>query len=150
MPVSNARLAESLAEKAEAAEGVRQQALKRAARKAFLWTEEASELLATGRSLTQLYGVGPFVAEQINIGARDHTKGLKIAGGIDEAELLAQEAEIEAVNWGSRAANLKLTVLRSTGMNLNPRGEGDMDPEALSRLDLVLGSFHPALRLKDD
>ncbi|HSP45057.1 MAG TPA: hypothetical protein VLO30_03615 [Chthoniobacterales bacterium] len=43
-----------------------------------------------------------------------------------------------------------LTVLSSIEMNLNPRGEGDMDPKALARLDLVLGAFHSALRTKDD
>lgn len=35
-------------------------------------------------------------------------------------------------------------------MNLNPRGEGDMDSRALRQLDLVLGSFHSALRTKED
>src|SRR5438046_840497 len=35
-------------------------------------------------------------------------------------------------------------------MNLNPLGEGDMEPEALRSLDIVLGSFHSALRRKED
>jgi histidinol phosphatase-like PHP family hydrolase len=35
-------------------------------------------------------------------------------------------------------------------MNLNPLGEGDLDPTALHSLDLVLGSFHSALRRKND
>ena len=35
-------------------------------------------------------------------------------------------------------------------MNLNPRGEGDMEPAALRSLDIVLGSFHSALRRKED
>src|SRR5438045_4952731 len=35
-------------------------------------------------------------------------------------------------------------------MNLNPRGEGDMDPKALARLNIVLGAFHSALRTKED
>ncbi len=43
-----------------------------------------------------------------------------------------------------------MTVLRSTEMNLNPRGEGDMSPDALRSLDLVLGSFHSALRTTED
>jgi histidinol phosphatase-like PHP family hydrolase len=33
---------------------------------------------------------------------------------------------------------------------LNPAGEGDMDPGALGRLDLVLGSFHSSLRRTED
>jgi histidinol phosphatase-like PHP family hydrolase len=80
----------------------------------------------------------------------DHSKGLKIAGGIDEAELLEQGAEIVATNEARRATGSKLTALRSTEMNLNPRGEGDMDRDSLGSLDLVLGSFHSALRVKDD
>src|SRR5437879_13197062 len=35
-------------------------------------------------------------------------------------------------------------------MNLNPGGDGDMDPIALRPLDMVLGSFHSALRRKED
>src|SRR5438270_13820593 len=35
-------------------------------------------------------------------------------------------------------------------MNLNPLGEGDMEPATLRSLDLVLGSFHSALRRKED
>ena len=34
-------------------------------------------------------------------------------------------------------------------MNLNPRGEGDMESDAIAELDLVLGSFHSALRGKE-
>ena len=44
----------------------------------------------------------------------------------------------------------QLTVLRSIEMNLNPRGEGDMSPDSLRSLDLVLGSFHSALRTTED
>jgi histidinol phosphatase-like PHP family hydrolase len=40
-----------------------------------------------------------------------------------------------------------LTVLRSMEMNLNPLGEGDMSPESLLDLDLVLASFHSSLRV---
>jgi DNA polymerase (family 10) len=35
-------------------------------------------------------------------------------------------------------------------MNLSPEGEGDMDPDALARLDLVLGAFHSKLRVRED
>src|SRR4051812_34734932 len=84
------------------------------------------------------------------IGITDHSKGLKIAGGIDEATLRKQAAEIEQVNQELASLGHKFRVLRSTEMNLNPRGEGDMDRAALSELDLVVGSFHSALRTKED
>lgn len=80
------------------------------------------------------------------IGITDHTKGLKIAGGLTEERLAEQGREIDALN-----KQLKdFTVLRSAEMNLSPDGSGDMDPSALEQLDLVLGCFHSALRRKED
>jgi putative hydrolase len=96
------------------------------------------------------------MAQQRNyeyIAITDHSKGLKIAGGINEKALRKQAAEIAKANklatpkprGGKRA-----TVLSSIELNLNPRGEGDMDPKALAKLDVVLGSFHSVLRVKHD
>ena len=218
--MSNADLAELLAHQAEAESShTRQRALKRAARSAFLWPEEATELLASGRSLTELHSVGPFVAHHVQswienpparedlrdplredfltlaearkilsgdpswqkrlrgdlhmhsdwsdgsgtvlqmaeagkeagygyIAITDHSKGLKIAGGIDEAQIAEQGAEIARANQLLHASGI--TVLRSIELNINPRGEGDMELECLNALDLVLGSFHSALRSKED
>jgi histidinol phosphatase-like PHP family hydrolase len=84
------------------------------------------------------------------IAVTDHSKGLKIAGGLDEAELLAQADEITRVNEELAERLAGLTVLSSLEMNLSPTGEGDMDPAALARLDLVLGSFHSSLRKSED
>jgi len=82
------------------------------------------------------------------IAITDHTKGLKIAGGITEAQLKRQAEEIALTN--DRVRSRGLTVLRSAELNLNPRGEGDMDSEALRQLDIVLGCFHSSLRTKED
>jgi putative hydrolase len=79
------------------------------------------------------------------IAITDHSKGLKIAGGINEAALHKQGREIERADRKSTCR-----VLKSIEMNLNPRGDGDMDPAALAELDIVLGSFHSALRTKED
>jgi hypothetical protein len=207
--LSNADIAELLAREAEQQEGVRQRAYKRAARNAFLWPVQASELFVEGRSLLELKGIGPFLAQQLRrwleeppamisppplrcdfltladarsllaanpswqkklrgdlqmhtqwsdgsgtvtemaaageergyeyIAITDHSKGLKIAGGIDEASLARQGEEIVAVNRAISDRGGHLQVLRSIEMNLNPRGEGDMEPDALRRLYLVLG-----------
>ena len=216
---SNADLAELLARKAETSSGILVRAFRRAARSAFLWPELASDLVAAKRPLTELHGIGPFIARQLRawiekppreemrppairrefltradarvvlasnpdwtkrlqgdlqmhtswsdgsasildmaraatergygyIAITDHSKGLKIAGGIDEKALAEQAREIRRANETMRRSGL--TVLRSIEMNLNPRGEGDMDPKSLGRLDLVLGAFHSALRTKDD
>ena len=84
------------------------------------------------------------------IAITDHSKGLKIAGGIDEEQLRKQAEEISAVNASLRSEGIRLEVLRSIELNLNPGGDGDMDPRSLRHLDLVLGCFHSALRKKED
>ena len=84
------------------------------------------------------------------IAITDHSKGLKIAGGIDERALKRQEMEIAKVNVALSKSGAHLSVLRSIEMNLNPRGEGDMSPDSLQSLDIVLGSFHSALRKTED
>ena len=218
---SNADLAELLARQSECEEGILARAYRRAARSAFLWPEDAVTLIAQNRSLTELRGIGPYIAKQVRrwidkplhvllksppirrefltlaearkllnkdptwsnllrgdlqmhttwsdgsgtvaqmaeagcnrdyeyVAITDHSKGLKIAGGIDEAELRKQAAEIAKANVLMSRDGGKLKVLSSIEMNLNPRGEGDMDPRSLSKLDLVLGSFHSILRVKED
>src|SRR5690348_17883061 len=84
------------------------------------------------------------------IAITDHSTGLKIAGGIDEAQLAQQGREIDAINGSLAPSGKKLRVLRSVEMNLNPRGEGDMESGALAKLDIVLGCFHSSLRTKED
>lgn len=220
MPViTNADLAELLAGLARNENGVRQKALKRAARSAFLWPEEARDVFAGGRSLTELHGVGNFIEQALRkflknppsrrpprdplrrdfmtlaearavlardpawlkrlrgdlhmhtqwsdgtgtiaemaemaralgheyIAISDHSKGLKIAGGIDEKQVAQQGREIARLN--KARAEKELVVLHSIELNINPSGEGDMTVECLTSLDFVIGSFHSALRTKDD
>jgi histidinol phosphatase-like PHP family hydrolase len=217
---SNTDIAELLAQHAERETGILVRAFRRAARTAFLWPEEVSDLVAQNRSLTELRSIGPFIEKQIRqwiekphqantvssirrdflsladarrvlaarpdwtkklrgdlqmhtrwsdgsatvaemadaaanrsceyIAITDHSKGLKIARGIDERALKRQGAEIAKVNVALSKSHPRLTVLRSIEMNLNPRGEGDMSPDSLGSLDLVLGSFHSALRKTED
>lgn len=215
--LTNAQLAELLAQQADAESGILVRAYRRAARSAFLWPEPATALVKRGRSLTELKSVGPFIAKQIRkwieegteakrpppirrhfltlsdanslleknaawfarvrgdlqmhtrwsdgsgtiadmksaaakrqyeyIAITDHSKGLKIAGGIDESALREQAGKIRKAN----AEALKRPfILQSIELNLNPRGEGDMDSRSLRHLDLVLGSFHSSLRRTDD
>jgi len=217
--LDNAAIAELLVGEAEGAEGHREQAFRRAAREAFMWPEEAAVIASSGRSLTELAGIGPSLAKRLQswfdappavepppirrefltlaharrvlsmkpdwsarlkgdlqmhtvwsdgggtipemaaaaiergyefIAITDHTKGLKIAGGLDEERLQKQGDEIAAVNQHFRKQRINFTVLRSAEMNLSPVGEGDMESSALRQLDLVLGCFHSALRRPDD
>jgi putative hydrolase len=82
------------------------------------------------------------------IGITDHSKGLKIAGGINEGHLERQRIEIDAVNHDLRGRPFR--VLHGIELNLNPCGEGDMNPRGLKKLDFVVGSFHSALRRAGD
>ena len=84
------------------------------------------------------------------IAITDHSKGLKIAGGIDERALKEQGNEIAKLNVLFSKSGRQLVVLRSLEMNLNRRGEADMSPGSLAALDLVLGSFHSSLRIVED
>jgi histidinol phosphatase-like PHP family hydrolase len=63
--LDNAALAELLALEAETASGHVARAFRRASRRAFTWPVEAASLRAEARSLTELSGVGPFLAKQI-------------------------------------------------------------------------------------
>jgi histidinol phosphatase-like PHP family hydrolase len=218
--LSNSDIAELLAKEAENARPPALKAFRRASRRAFLWPEEASEMVRRRCPLTELSAVGPYLEKYIRswiddppalgdvpeirkgfltmsearrllaenttwtagikgdlqmhsewsdgsssiedmaaaaeerdyeyISITDHAKGLKIAGGIDEAQLTKQGAEINAINQSLKKAGKKLRVLRSIELNLNPRGEGDMDEYALVKLDLVLGCFHSSLRKSED
>jgi histidinol phosphatase-like PHP family hydrolase len=71
----------------------------------------------------------------------DHSRTLRIAGGMDEETLASQGREIAAAG-----AEGGPEVLWSIELNLDLQGRGDMDPASLKPLDLVLGSFHSALR----
>jgi histidinol phosphatase-like PHP family hydrolase len=84
------------------------------------------------------------------IGITDHSKGLKIAGGMDEETLILQMREIDELNEQLDSMDSEFRVLRSLEMNIKPDGTGDMEPEVLAELDLVLGSFHSKLRIKED
>ena len=84
------------------------------------------------------------------IAITDHSKGLRVAGGMDEQALKKQGAEIARFNTLASKSGCDLTVLRSLEINLNLSGEGDMASKSLVPLDLVLGSFHSSLRKVQD
>jgi histidinol phosphatase-like PHP family hydrolase len=77
----------------------------------------------------------------------DHSVGLPIANGMSEERLAAQADHVARLNAD---VGDQIRVLHSIEMNLSPQGQGDMDPDVLARLDLVLGAFHSQLRLTED
>ncbi len=64
--LDNAAIAELLIREAENAEGHREQAFRRAAHEAFMWPEEAAAMVAAGRSLQELTGIGPSLAKRLH------------------------------------------------------------------------------------
>jgi putative hydrolase len=218
--LSNSAIAELLALAADHAKMPLQKALRRASRKAFMWSDEAAIILRDGRSLTELAAVGPTLSRMIRtwiedppaipkppairanflsatearamlmkrpdwtdglkgdlqmhtawsdgsgsveemaraalergyqfIAITDHSKGLKIAGGINEEQLERQAEEIEAVNANLQDEGARFQVLRSIELNLTPAGASDMDRSSLEPLDVVLGCFHSSLRKEQD
>jgi histidinol phosphatase-like PHP family hydrolase len=80
----------------------------------------------------------------------DHSQGLKIARGMDEAMLAVEADDVRRVNEELERSGERLRVLHSIEMNLSPEGEGDMDSAALATLDLVLAAFHSTLRVTED
>jgi len=77
----------------------------------------------------------------------DHTKGLPIANGNDEATVRTQWVEMRAA---ARELPKRFRILRAVEMNLSPDGTGDMSDDLLGELDLVLAAFHSKLRVKED
>lgn len=225
MSLSNAQISELLfAASEDEPKPHRRQALQRAARGAmFWWPEEAEAIARSGRTLTELPAVGPWLARIVHrmaatddhpdpadppelrrgflslaearaalaghpdwrsdlradfqmhttysdgkaplaemvrtcaevhgyehILITDHSEGLRIAHGMDEATLMAEAAEIARINEEHDAQGTALRVLHGLEMNLSPEGEGDMEPRVLGRLDMVLGAFHSKLRLTED
>lgn len=103
------------------------------------YSDGKAPLADMARTCAQEYGY-----EFVNV--TDHSKGLPIAKGMDEAKLAAEGYEIDRLNERLRDEGVELRVLKGIEMNLWPDGDGDMDPDALARLDLVLGAFHSKLR----
>jgi hypothetical protein len=64
--LDNAAISELCAREAEHVSSHLQQAFRRAARKALLWSEEARDLVFAGRSLSELDGIGPSLVRRIH------------------------------------------------------------------------------------
>jgi histidinol phosphatase-like PHP family hydrolase len=71
VPPANDAIAELLLRAAAEEQGHRERALDRAAKAAWTWPEEAAEVARSGRALTDLHGVGPWIAERIDAWLHD-------------------------------------------------------------------------------
>lgn len=85
-----------------------------------------------------------------HVAVTDHSKGLKIARGMDEEGFARQDREIVELNGELESRGKAIRALRAIEANLSPKGEPDMDPSWLAGRELVLGAFHSKLREPDD
>ena len=79
------------------------------------------------------------------IAITDHTRGLAMTGGSDEAKLLRQTKEIKKINQTfSRAGKAGCTLKILTGAEVNIKKDGSLDiaDEALEQLDVVGAAIH--------
>ena len=74
----------------------------------------------------------------------DHSPRLTVANGLTADRLLAQLAEIDELN----AELAPFRILTGIEVDINEDGTLDQEPELLTRLDVVVGSVHSALRME--
>jgi putative hydrolase len=80
----------------------------------------------------------------------DHSQALAIAHGMSADTLAEQGRVIDAMNQAFGSEGDAFRILRSMEVDLFADGSIDMGEDSLGSLDLVLGAFHSALRVKDD
>ena len=77
------------------------------------------------------------------ISVNDHSKSLTVAKGLDEERLLAQIAEIEALNRELEG----ITVLKGIEVDILKDGSLDLPDKLLAQLDVVVASVHTGFKL---
>jgi DNA polymerase (family 10) len=80
------------------------------------------------------------------LGIADHSQAARYAGGLGEAELRKQRAEIDRLN----ATNRKLRVLAGCEVDILPDGKLDFPDRVLQRLDFVVASIHSNFTMSEE
>lgn len=75
----------------------------------------------------------------------DHTRGLAMAGGADEAKMLKEMVAIDKINKSGKFKNFK--VLKGAEVNIGKNGELDLDEKVLAQLDVVGAAVHSHFNL---
>jgi len=75
----------------------------------------------------------------------DHTKALRVAGGLDRAGFRKQRREIEAL----RAELPGILILQGAEVDVLADGRLDLDDETLAELDLVIAAVHSKLDMAE-
>lgn len=72
----------------------------------------------------------------------DHTKSLRVAGGLKESELKKQIKEIRKINKKSKG----ITLLAGTEMDILSDGRLDISDNVLAELDIVIAAIHTGFK----
>ena len=83
------------------------------------------------------------------IAITDHSGGMRVPPGMTPEQLVEQGHAIDKLNDSLDPAS-DFKILRAIELNVDAEGRGDIDLGSLPKLDLVLGSFHSALRVVED
>ena len=76
------------------------------------------------------------------IAITDHTKGLPMTNGSDEAKLMLQKKEIQSINRKLKAAKRKFRILSGAEVNIMKDGSLDIEDSCLAKLDVVGAAVH--------
>jgi DNA polymerase (family 10) len=77
------------------------------------------------------------------IAVTDHSASLKVASGLDEAGILRQIRDVEAVNKKVRG----IYVFKGTETDIKADGSLDHNDRVLEKLDVVIGSVHQDFKM---
>jgi DNA polymerase (family 10) len=80
------------------------------------------------------------------IAITDHTKGLGVARGLDEARLAEQIKAVDAAN----AKHTGFRILKGTEVDIRSDGSLDLPDDALAGLDLVVASVHSGFKQSEE
>ena len=81
------------------------------------------------------------------IAITDHTKSLKLAGGLEEQELLEQADRISQLNDKLREEEEEFNILSSAEVNIMKDGSLDIPNAVLDKLDIVGAAIHSHFNL---
>ncbi len=81
------------------------------------------------------------------IALSDHSKSEHVAHGMDEKRLKNYLKEIDEVNKRLKG---KITILKSSEVDILPNGEMDFSDNILKQFDTVIGSVHSAFKSPED
>lgn len=72
----------------------------------------------------------------------DHSKSLRVAGGLSEAELRRQMKQVERLNWKLKP----FRILTGSEVDILPDGRLDYPDRLLAELDVVIAAVHSAFK----